>query len=702
VSEDPIGSESTPPPELRLVPRDTSFEHPLDETAPKPEPVHDADAIELPRLGGDRRPIVPEHLQTLAGVRSTAGKHLDAARFHTLFHLLRSPSYLVLGTVWAVVGAAKIIKAQLDWWLVTEQSFLRSKAVVDGNSPEWRALHGIGRKTRSWRGAVVGAEAFAIVLTFVLIAAFAPWWSWLIVAAVAMPPLAWKGQPAHKPIVQSAVTTPLIRKISTDAIIRAYEAGGLCSTDPKKPADHLGFGSTMSRDPLDKGSQVVVYLPFGGTFAAVVNARPKIASGLDVLESQVYFTRDKKSERRHLLRVLDTDPLGEPAGRTPLLDCKQRSIWRKAPFGLDQFGQRVAFCLMWYSMLIGAQPRKGKTFSGRLLALYAALDPWVNITLIDGRMSPDWLPFRFVAHRYIRGTFPTRDGDPVQEVREALGEIRRHIDTVNEELATLTVAECPQGKLTEQLYRKNPRLRVWMLIMEEFQVYYELADQKINKEIAQLLAEIQAMGPAAGVILVSLTQKPGQIGAGDVQRLFTRYRDNHQLRFGLRCGSRDVSNAVLGNEAYGEGYDCSGLPLGDEYRGVGILYGLTDEAPTVRTYLADGEDAEAICLAARKLREKAKTLSGAALGVEIDEPESDVVADLLSVMDGDAGLWWETAAERLAVRIPARHADVTAESVSAAARARGIPSTDVRWPPGRAGTNRKGAKKADLAAAARP
>jgi DNA segregation ATPase FtsK/SpoIIIE, S-DNA-T family len=604
--------------------------------------------------------------------------------------------------LWAFVGTAKIARAQRQWWWVTESSFLRSKSVVDGNSPEWRALHSIARKTRSWRGAVIGAEAFALLLTLVLLLLLAPWWWWTVIAAVVMPPLARYGRPAHRPIVQSAVTAPIVRKISTDAIVRAYEAAGLCSTDPKKPADHLGFGSVMSRDALDKASQVVVYLPYGGTFAAVVSAKAKIASGLDVAESQVYFTKDKKSERRHTLLVLDTDPLGEPAGRTPLLDFKQRSIWHKVPFGLDQFGRKVAFCLMWYSMLIGAQPRKGKTFSGRLLALYAALDPWVNLTIIDGRMSPDWLPFRYIAHRYVRGTFPTRDGDPVEQALDALREIRRHIDTVNEELAKLTVAECPQGKLTEQLYRKNPKLRVWMLIMEEFQVYFELADQKVNKEIAQLLAEIQAMGPAAGAILVSLSQKPSQVGSGDVQRLFNRYRDNHTIRFGLRCGNRDVSNAVLGNEAYGEGYDCSGLPLGDEYRGIGILYGLTDDAPTVRTYLADGEDAEAICLAARKLREKARTLSGYALGVEVDEPESDIVADLLSVIGGDAGLWWETAAERLAGRIPARHADATGESVSAAARARGIPSTDVRWPPGRAGTNRKGCRKADLERAARP
>ena len=271
---------------------------------------------------------------------------------------------------------------------------------------------------------------------------------------------------------------------------------------------------------------------------------------------------------------------------------------------------------------------------------------------------------------------------------------------MNEELAKLPVSECPEGKLTEELYRR-PDLHVQLVLLEEFQCYFELDDQKRNKEFANLFARIGALGPSAGVILVGASQKPSGVGAGDVQRLFNRFRDNFILRFALRCATRDVSMAVLGNESYGEGYDASGLPLGDEFKGIGILYALTDDAPTVRTYLADGEDAEVICLAARKIREKNRTLSGDALGVEVDEPESDIVADLLDVMAGDSGLWWETAAERLEAWFPMRHADATAESVSAAARARGIPSTDVRWPPGRVGTNRKGCRKSDLAAAVR-
>jgi len=689
-----------PSPELHLVPRDVSFEHPLDETAPKPEPVHEGDGIEIPKLGGERLPWVPEHLRTWKGIRSTAYKYFDAVRFHSVFHLLRLPAYLVLGTWWAVAGTVTLARKQLAWWWVIEQSHLRTKAVLDGNSAEWRALSTHVVKRRSFRGSCLGAELFAVTLTLVLVATLAPWWSWLIVAAAAVPPLARKGRPAHRPIVQSAVTTPLIRRISTDAIIRAYERAGLCSTDPKKPADHLGFGSTMSRDSLDKGSQVVVYLPYGGTFESVVTAKTKIASGLDVAESQVYFRRDKKSERRHTLLVLDEDPLAEPAGRTPLLDCKQRSVWRKFPFGLDQFGRRVAFCLMWISLLIGAQPRKGKTFAGRLVALYCALDPYVNITLIDGKSSKDWQPLRYVAHRFIQGTHPNRDGDPVERALEALHEVERHIIHVNEALNDLPVSECPHGKLTEQLY-KRPDLHIWLLIVEEFQAYYELDDKKKAAEFARLLSYIGSQGPSAGVILESLSQKPSGVGGGDVGRMFNTFRDNHQVRFGLRCGNRDVSMAILGNESYGEGYDCSGLPLGEEYRGIGILYGLTDDAPTVRTYLADGEDAEVICLAARKIREKAGTLSGDAAGLVLEADESDIVADLAGVLGGDPGLWWEVAAERLAGSFPDRYADATGDSVRSSCAKRGVPSVDVRMPPGRDGIKKRGVRKADLDGAER-
>src|SRR5450756_2942276 len=104
-----------------------------------------------------------------------------------------------------------------------------------------------------------------------------------------------------------------------------------------------------------------------------------------------------------------------------------------------------------------------------------------------------------------------------------------------------------------------------MLVVEEFQVYFELTDQKANATIADLLSFILAQGPSVGVIPVDLSQKPSGIGAGDIQRLFNRYRDNHTARIGLKCGNRDVSIAVLGHAAYTAGADASSLPVAVSY-----------------------------------------------------------------------------------------------------------------------------------------
>jgi S-DNA-T family DNA segregation ATPase FtsK/SpoIIIE len=352
---------------------------------------------------------------------------------------------------------------------------------------------------------------------------------------------------------------------------------------------------------------------------------------------------------------------------------------------------------MWISVLVGAQPRKGKTFFARLVALYAALDPYVRLIVVDGKKSPDWDKFRLVAHRMVFGVYPnSRDSDPVTHLLETLREVKRHIEEVNEFLSTLPVTECPEGKLTHELSRRYPQLRVWMLVMEEFQIYYELDDQDTNKEIAGLLSFIMAVGPSAGVILLGASQKPSGVGAGDVVRLFNRFRDNFAVRFALKCGNRIVSEAVLGGDAYAEGFDASTLPAGNKYRGVGILYGASDDTPITRSHLANHEDAEKILLAARKHRQAAGTLSGLAAGEDLERETRDVLADTRAMFDpGDTGLQWEELAARLAERIPEHYAEVTAEAISAQLRALRIRSVDVK----RSGANRKGCRKDALDAA---
>ena len=239
--------------------------------------------------------------------------------------------------------------------------------------------------------------------------------------------------------------------------------------------------------------------------------------------------------------------------------------------------------------------------------------------------------------------------------------------------------------------------------MEEFQCLFRAGRPEAQQGVRRTCCRGSARsGRPPASSSWSLSQKPSGVGAGDVQRLFNRFRDNHIVRFALRCATRDVSMADPRQRvATARATTPRACRSATSSRASGSCTRSTDDAPTVRTYLADGEDAEVICLAARKLREKARTLSGDALGVELDEPRvrhrgRPARGDRRRYRPvvGDGG----RAARRL--MFPMRHADATGEACSAAARARGVPSR--RRPDAartRTATKRRGCRKADLGGA---
>lgn len=135
-----------------------------------------------------------------------------------------------------------------------------------------------------------------------------------------------------------------------------------------------------------------VDLPYGKGFGDVVKRRDAIVSGLDVAISQVHLERDPTSNRRHRLWVADRDPLAVPAGRTPLLRGRATDIWAPAPFGLDERGRPVAVDLMWHSVMIGAVPRAGKSWSARVCPSGLPDCPWrapPTAASPPGRPCPD-------------------------------------------------------------------------------------------------------------------------------------------------------------------------------------------------------------------------------------------------------------------------------------------------------------------------
>ncbi len=563
-------------------------------------------------------------------------------------------------------------------------------AADDNARLEWHKLHREIKDTRRWRGIVLVGELLALLLGVPILWVSLPGLLLAVAAVGVVLALAHHGRPVGHTLIGTAVVAARFRKLNLDIVQRAYYAAGL--GHPDKPDQQVTFGTQMARD--GGGSHVLVDLPYGKGLDDAIKALPAIASGLDVTVSQVFITRDATSQRRHRLWVADQDPLAIPAGRTPLLRLRPTDIWEPAPFGLDERGGKVGLSLMWNSVLVGAQPRKGKTFSARSLALYSALDPYVRLSVFDGKGSPDWRKFGLVAHRCSFGLAMTRDGDPVEALIQALREMKADVQDRYHRLSKLPASICPEGKLTREIAR-DPKygMPVHLIFIDEFQEYYDTPDPEVNKEIAQLLMFAVKVAPAAGVSLVGSTQKPSGIGSGQVAQLFNGFRDNFQVRFALRTGSWQVSDLVLGAGAYSEGYDSSRLL--PQYKGVGILRGAADETPTVRTFLADQADAEKILVYARGLRERAGTLSGYAAGEATIRESRDVLADAAAVYSGDARLHWQTIAARLAERVPEHYADITADAISAQLRALGVTSIDVK----RHGTVLKGAKLDDITAA---
>jgi hypothetical protein len=660
--------------------RDTHLDIPLDDEQPVPrDPVF----VDVVAKDTEVKPIIAASFRSWENFTAWLRCKADLNARRLGYHAARTLQiYLPLMLFWSIVGLFRLAGRQVRWMWHPELTRNEQTAAAAGDVMAGSRLSAQASLARRNRCFILLAELIALAVAGLLLWFLAPRWATAAAVLLALPWLAHIGRPQTAPIVRPAVVTHRFRRINSDIVLRAYYAAGL--GHPDKRDQQVEFVSTMSRDQRETGSMVGIDMPFGKTFADARNAIEKIASGLDVHVNQVFLTKGDR-ERRHQLFVADRDPLAIQAGRTDMLDGKPRNIWRPVRIGKDERDRSVTLQLLFNSVLVGAQPRKGKTFFVRLLLLWAALDPWVKILFADGKKSPDYDKFRLVAHRMVIGDAPNpRDNDPIEHFIDMLDEILHHIARVNDVLSELPPEMCPEGKLTEELARdpRFPDLRVWVVALEEFQVYFETEDQDTNKLIARKLQRIMAQGPSAGVTLLSSSQKPAGVGAGEeLKRLFNRFRDNHQVRFALKCGNQDVSKAVLGGDALGEGFDASTLPIGDgtngtkDYRGIGYLYGATDQTPTVRTFLADHTDTEKILLAARGHRERLGLLSGLAAGEEVAREYRDVMADARSVfVKSDIRMSWPELAERMQRQLPEHYADITADAISAQLRALGVES----------------------------
>ncbi|MCX4557845.1 cell division protein FtsK [Streptomyces phaeochromogenes] len=640
-----------------------------------------------------RLPVLPDWVKLpdqRTAVRKWAVRHYSAV---IGYHAVRLPCIYTPKILWySPRGAWRWSTAIGRWVFDAEGKGLRLASVANEDAAEYLKLSRQRNDRVRLRGIVAAIASLVGLAATLTLYVMAPSWLLLLAVATLTTTLGAVGAPADRPLIDLAKVTFRKRKLSSDIVIRAHEVAGLTSKDQS-----IAFPRPIGRD--GDGWRVVVDLPYGKHFKDALNAHTKVASGMDIAATQLFLDKDETSERRVSYWIADRDPLAVPSGKSPLLGATRVDFWKPFPWGVDERGNPVMATMLWLSLLVGAVPRQGKTFSARTIALAAALDPYVRLYVFDGKASPDWRKFALVAHRIGFGIVPKNGIDPVGHLLTSLRELKTDVEDRYHRLSELPLHICPEGKLTPEISRdKRLNMPLTLFVVDEVQEYLQHPEH--GKEILSLLVYLARVAPAVGVSVMTSTQKP------DDKACPSELRDQHQARFALRVGAYQVSDTILGAGSYSEGLDASKLLK--SHKGVGLLKGMSDDAGIVRTYLADGRDAERILTRAAALREAEGTLSGDAAG-EAPAPEvsATILDDVAAVLGkGEAKIWSETIVDRLADLRPDVYgawaeldAKPKAEALTAALKPFGVATDQIsRRIDGRQ-VNKRGIKRDDLAAA---
>ncbi|MFC7343262.1 cell division protein FtsK [Saccharopolyspora griseoalba] len=460
-------------------------------------------------------------------------------------------------------------------------------------------------------GAVALASAALTVVAYVLYGVPALWAvGGLVSAALAIFGRRKEGSPGRKPVLSGPRN--LTWTMDPNILVEAFRDAKLLGKD-----ESLRLVERAAHD--GSGWAVTVDLPATRKAADVIKHREALASALAVDELQLLVERVRGRgghAGRVFLWVADDDPYARPPMRFPLLDVEQWDAWRAIPFGRDARNRRIDLQLVWTSLLVGAIPRQGKTFSTRIPAAGLILDPHARLYVFDGKGGKDWDAAEAVAHRFVCGD----EIEHVEAVRDHLVELVAEVQARYTRMATLDDDTCPESKITPVISRDTDLgMPITAVIIDEVQVYLENSTREdvggkkstIGAYIADLLTYLTRKGPAVGIVVILATQRP------DSNTIPSRLRAVLGSRFALRVMDWRDSNIVLGEQMNTRGFDASALL--PSHKGVGILRpdsetGADALALTVRTFFMPNPEWRAVCERGRALREAAGTLTGHAAG----------------------------------------------------------------------------------------
>ena len=679
---------------LKFAPEPVVEETPEVEAVDRPDnPL--ADWLTVPDV-----PILPLWARSAASLKANIVALGRLCLWHTRYHLLRLPKYAFRMAWLATKGLWRAVRGL--WPTLTAQDqtapvkALRAQVKVKPEDVETAARYALAHRqrtlTRRWRW---GAAATAVTAAAV---------GWYLappvlkagMAAAAMLPLAYLGRGEDVQLLDNP-TPPLRVDMTAQQLNDALRAAGLLK---QGKGDDDGPRVTCVMGPVrdGRGWAVIFDLPKGGgkTAADVLAKRTAIAAELGVDEIQVIASRVRAAAGGNAGRVsmwvADDDPyLGSP-NPSPLVKAETFSVWDPIPFGQDARGNRITVPVMWQSLFFGGLPRRGKTFTQRLMTAAGLLDPYVRHYVADGKGGADWMPMKAVAHRLVMGA----EDDAVEALKTMLKELLVEMERRFVLLRGLPVSVCPEGKLTPTIVEKY-NLPVIFVTIDELQEYFTAMEREDREQVINDLCRIARRGPAAGFISNFASQRP------DADSVPTKLREIITLRYCTQVVDQTSSDMVLGKGKAAQGADAS--VLSEDHKGTGVLVIGPASFVTVRADFLPGPDFAELCQRGRALRQKHNQLTGDAVqdvtaaadqaGFSI----APVLSDCLTVMRHAARMHTVDLLQRLENLDP-DYGDWDAERLARELEDAGVKRTTKQVNIG--GKNLAGYRREDLEAAVPP
>jgi DNA segregation ATPase FtsK/SpoIIIE, S-DNA-T family len=659
--------------------------------------VDSPQAQQPPRLtstavrASQRQPIIPPWLRSRRELRAAVGWLAGHLAHTAAYHATRSPKYAARLAVRAPRGAARLLAGTLRWTLDAEGAPARQAALRRDDVEQYLKLSRQRDDRVRLRSTITTIAATAVLLVL-LIVLLGPWWARWAVAAGLVALLGVLGAPADRPLLDTAVVTPRVARLTSEVVVRALGVLGLAGITQAlaKNPRAISFPSPITRD--GPGWRADVDLPPGVTAAEVIDRRDKLASGLGRPLGCVWPEGNHEvSPGRLVLWVGDQDMAATRQPAWPLLRSGTVDLFRPFPFGTDPRGRTVAMELAYSNLLIGSIPGAGKTFSLRVPLLAAALDPRAELWCFELKGTGDLDPIGQVSARYASGG----DDDIVEHALLALRDLREQCTTRAATIKQLPKHLCPENKITPQL-AGNLRLGLQPLVVaiDECQELFTHPD--LGKEAGELAERIIKLGRALGIMLLLATQRP------DARSLPTGLSANVGTRFCLRVMGQLENDMILGTSAYKNGIRATMFTARD--KGVGYLVGGPDPQIT-RVFYVDNPATERVIARARAARQEAGTLIGHAAGEPPSPPAhraETLLGDILAVIPpSEAKVWSETVLERLADLRPDLYGTLTRDQLTAALKPYGITTGQVWGTTGDGrGANRRGIDRQAVADAA--